>query len=226
MKYLINYAENRYLKAQSMSTASGYVFGFDNVMQYSKGDLATTFYMDNNHILDQSRGAGYWLWKPYLILETLKNIKDGDILMYIDSGACFVSHAGTLFKMLDTQDIVLFDMPYFYNRTYIKRDCFELMGCTEEMYRIGAHWNGAFQLYRKSEESIKFVTEYLEWCKDERILTDLKSTTGPEDNSFVDHRHDQAVLSLMAIKYGIKPNIDPSQFGRHEQIINHHRTGA
>ena len=33
-----------------------------------------------------SRGYGYWCWKPQIILQTLANMDDGDILQYTDAG--------------------------------------------------------------------------------------------------------------------------------------------
>ena len=43
----------------------------------------------NNHsefILANKRGYGYWLWKPYLIMKTLEQMNDNDILVYADCG--------------------------------------------------------------------------------------------------------------------------------------------
>jgi hypothetical protein len=38
------------------------------------------------HILEQPRGAGYWMWKPYVILKTLVERMDwGDYLCYVRS---------------------------------------------------------------------------------------------------------------------------------------------
>ena len=36
------------------------------------------------------RGAGYWIWKPYIIWKTLQDVEDGDIVCYIDS-ACLIN---------------------------------------------------------------------------------------------------------------------------------------
>ena len=33
------------------------------------------------------RGGGYWIWKPFVILKTLKSMQEGDILLYADAGA-------------------------------------------------------------------------------------------------------------------------------------------
>ena len=40
-----------------------------------------------------SRGFGYWVWKPYIILKTLENLKDGEILQYTDIG-CHLNPKG------------------------------------------------------------------------------------------------------------------------------------
>ena len=36
--------------------------------------LKTDFYQQNKFILDHKIGAGYWLWKPFIILDTLELI--------------------------------------------------------------------------------------------------------------------------------------------------------
>src|SRR5690349_16928692 len=36
-------------------------------------------------IMSQSRGAGYWLWKPAIILDALENCADDTIVMYTDA---------------------------------------------------------------------------------------------------------------------------------------------
>mgnify|MGYP003598506185 CR=1 FL=1 len=37
-------------------------------------NLDKEFCLDNQEILSQSRGAGYWLWKPQIILQELKKL--------------------------------------------------------------------------------------------------------------------------------------------------------
>jgi hypothetical protein len=34
--------------------------------------LATEFYQEHKQILDRNKGGGYWLWKPFIILEALR----------------------------------------------------------------------------------------------------------------------------------------------------------
>jgi hypothetical protein len=90
MKYLINYANKGFYKSQKMNSISGISAGFDSVIQYREKDIDDKFAKKNYKILDQIRGAGYWLWKPYFIYETFKKTNDGDIIFYSDSGAKFI----------------------------------------------------------------------------------------------------------------------------------------
>lgn len=73
------------------------------------------------------------------------------------------------------------------------------------------------------------MSELLEWSQNENILTDTPNITGENYPTFKDHRHDQSVLSLMAHKYNIKLEIDPSEWGnkcglrKTSQLFLHHR---
>ncbi len=61
---------------------------FDNIFIYNEYNLPKDekFEALLSHKLVPSRGFGYWCWKPFIILKTLENIKDGDILVYADIG--------------------------------------------------------------------------------------------------------------------------------------------
>ena len=63
-------------------------------------------------------------------------------------------------------------------------------------------WSG-FLLLRKSFNSLRFIGEWLTYNQDDRIVTDSKSLFGPENNEFIENRHDQTVLSLLFKKWNI-----------------------
>ena len=136
-------------------------------------------------ILTQKRGAGYWLWKPYIILKTLQSMTDGDFLMYADAGSEYIADVSPLFDVLeaDKRDYVFFRLPYKQS-AWTKRDAFVLTGdtlceinltsgCDNSLCQSQLQLNAAFHLWRKSADSIRFVEQWLEFCKDPRILTDI-----------------------------------------------------
>ena len=68
---LINYADRGFFKAQKLNSESGLEHGFDRVINYCRKDIDSDFLNKNEYILNKVRGAGYWLWKPYIILNVL-----------------------------------------------------------------------------------------------------------------------------------------------------------
>jgi len=149
---------------------------------------------ENPTIMRQRRGAGYWLWKPYIILDVLEQVPDGTIVLYSDAGASYISNPAPLLSLAQTRDIVLFDnrLPSWTQRMWTKRDCFVLRDADSP-----AHWDrrqldAAFQLYRAGPRARAFVAELKEACKEPRALTDLPNTCClPNFAEFCEHRHDQ-----------------------------------
>jgi hypothetical protein len=233
-KYHINYSHNKYLSSQEINSNTAISIGeIDESIRYGYKDLDSKFIENNSHILNQRRGAGYWIWKPYIILKTLKKINDGDILFYTDSGCSFIKSINPLLEELETSNsgILLFELnSNFTNNLITKRDCFFYMGMDEEPYLSEIQILASFIIMKKNEFVVNFIEEWLKFSQDYRIITDSPNECGlPNYDGFVDHRHDQSILSLLGRKYGIKTIPDISQYGNDrrssdKQIINHNRS--
>ena len=82
---------------------------------------------------------------------------------------------------------------------------------------------------RKSTQSFSFISEWLVHAQDSRMLTDDPNVLGkPNYEDFIDHRHDQSILGLMAKKWNLTTYTDPSQWGEkytrpYPTIFQHHR---
>jgi hypothetical protein len=69
MKVLFNYANLKFYNSQKLNTQTGLTIGgFDKAFEFRKEDIDQEFYQKNKHILDQPRGAGYWLWKFHFVM--------------------------------------------------------------------------------------------------------------------------------------------------------------
>ena len=88
--------------------------GFDEVFSYNYSDIDDEFKEKNKHILEQPRGAGFWLWKPYIIKKTLEKIEENDLLFYSDSGISFIRPIDDLIKIMDETDekLLLFELDF------------------------------------------------------------------------------------------------------------------
>ncbi len=180
---------------------------FDTICPYTREWLETTeFYSTNKNILDKDRLAGYALWKPYIILETMNKIDEGDIVVYMDCGdypkkninRCIVNY------MSDNDQYFIEGNHTSVNKWWTKRDCFYYMSCDEEKYWNSIQLEDGFIALRKNDFNIELVKEWLEYCCDERIVTDIPNTCGLENlEDFKDHRHDQSILTNLKIKYNL-----------------------
>lgn len=212
---LANYADWRYSIAQKKNAASGLaVGGFDKVFAYGPRDIDKAFFHRNKNILQQKKGNGLWLWKPYFIQKSFEKIREGDYLFYSDAGSYFLESMRELIAApyLD-KDLMVFELP-FLEKQFTKRDAFVLMDCDSGQYANSRQIIGGFSLWRKSAFTMRFVEEWLTFAQDERVLSDNENTCGLSNYpEFVAHRHDQSVFSLLTKKHGLIAYRDPTQFG-------------
>jgi len=210
----LNYADAKYRKHQKMNTKTAYLFGkVDKVYSFSPEDIDKNFYEQNINILSQKRGAGLWLWKPYFILRVLDEMKDGDALVYMDSGAFYIRKISALIEKLKAskQDIMLFEMP-LVECQWTKKAVFEALDAYREEIRFTNQTLGTIIII-KSSYSYRFVQKWLELCRQEELICP-KEKDDSEDFMYIAHREDQSILSVLGKKEGIIPFGDPTDFGR------------
>lgn len=234
-KYHINYANNGYLQSQKYCSNSAKLMGFDEVFSYNIGDIDVDFYKKNKDILDQPRGAGYWLWKPYFINKTLKDINEGDLLVYSDSGSYYQKSVDPLIDAIqkDSHGILSFELKGLIEKDYTKKDTFVLMDLDDSKYTDTSQREATYIWLIKNDFTVKLIDEYLKFAQNKQIITDSPNITGDNYPSFKDHRHDQSIWSLLCKKYDTKPHRLISQHGLHlindfpndtyGQITLHHR---
>ena len=206
--YFITYSDNKFNKhRQNLNEQAKLTF--DNVFTYDRNWLITTdFYLENKEILDQNIGAGFCLWKPYIILESLKMLNDNDILFYLDSADIFTNDLCSFLKNYFNSDyeFILTYGGYNKQKTYTKRDCFILMGCDNEKYYEHIQLEAGMIGLKKTNHVIKILEEWLEFCKNKHILTNIDNIYGDNIDGFIAHRYDQSVLTNLAIKYNLNIN--------------------
>ena len=218
MKILFNYAHNKFLNSQKLNTKTAYeIGGFDKVYEYGKKDIDVNFYNSYKHILDQPRGAGYWLWKFYFANRLLNDnlIPEGAYIFYADSGSKFIDSIDKIIDVFDRDNLSV--MTFRQNHvSYIwtKRDAFILTDTDYPEYtHTGARVGGWF-LLKKNDFSREFMGKCLEYGCDYRIITDSPNELGvPNYDGFIENRHDESIITLVSKKYKLFPYRNPSQWG-------------
>jgi hypothetical protein len=187
---------------------------FASVDAWDETRLAEDESFPGRHLLVHPRGVGFWSWQPHLILSTLQRVPDGDAVLYYDSGryrggytinrplTSLVEYAAAHDGMLPGVLVPQFGP----NSRWTRRDCFVLMDCDEPRYWNHPQVAATFSLWFRNEKSIRFVTEWQDYCTDIRIVGDGPNACGlPNHTDFVDHRHDQSVLTNLVIRDELTP---------------------
>ena len=239
-RLVISYGDSKYSKSLDLLEKTSIEIGkADEFKRYTREWLETTeFHQKNKYVLSGERGNGWWAWKPYIILDSLESMEDGEVLIYSDAGLEVIDDLTPLFEIGESNDSgrMIFKLPWVgakhIAKIWTKRDCFVLMKCDEEKYWNAPMTNGAVSLWKKSPENIEFLKEWQRYLLDPRIVTDDANFAGkPNFMEFKDHRHDQSVLTMLATKYDIELYRDPTQYGNEEimenstytQLFHHHR---
>lgn len=219
MKILVNYADDKFRKAQKLNTFMGKHFGgFDKVYEFGPADIDDEYRQAHKDIFAFKRGDGLWLWKAYFLDKLLAIHEDGDIIFYLDSGAFFVKSVDRLLDtMREDEKIFITDIPLI-EKCFTKPLCFEKMDCDINEYGYMNQTQGGFIALKNCSEVRAFVKEWKSYAEQYDLIC-CEGTYPPEEykkDQFVVHREDQSILSLLIKKYKIRQHRDPSQFGKYE----------
>jgi hypothetical protein len=149
--------------------------------------------------LKEERGAGYWLWKPIIIAEQMSLLEDGDYLVYTDAGVEFVNSIQHIIDKMD-QDVFLFGNMYPHIE-WCKSEVFHLFG----IYNPIHHWKmrqvqASAMVIRVSNKSREIIREWLAYCMIPGMIDDSTYLLN-QHSGFKEHRHDQAILTMVADRY-------------------------
>jgi hypothetical protein len=181
---------------------------YDKVIIYTENDFDQTYLEKHGEFMKKNKGYGFWMWKSYFVKKTMEEMNDGDILVFADCGCHLVNNPIAInrlesyVKLCKTFDsgILSFQM-CFSEKSYTKMDVFEKLDeLNDKMMNSGQLVGGIFVL-RKCQNTINLINEYYDLCQNYNLINDSESKL-PNDPSFIAHRHDQSVFSILRKKRG------------------------
>jgi len=167
----------------------------------------------NKSILNQKRGSGYWLWKPFIIYQSLLESAYNDYVFYSDAGIEVISSIKPLIDL--SEDIVLFENVWSH-QDWCKAEVLYAMlpgGFSPTRRQLQA----SVILIKKTERTLEFVRDWLAWCQVPGFIDDSPGKVS-NFSGFREHRHDQAILTNMAILHGIKGHWWPADYNAADKV--------
>ena len=195
--------KNRYEVINKLGNKSGL---FNNFKCFNEQDIDNNFKEKYNEIWNSSKGGGYWIWKPYIILKMLETINDNDIIVYIDSGCNINITLDSKQRFNEYIDMVnnsksgllRFQLTYqekkFTNKKTIEyfKNKFIIDNIKMDEYLDNFQLVGGIQIIKKTQFAIDFFNKVLEILNDDSYLFGNKYTLQNEQ-----HRNDQSIMSLL-----------------------------
>jgi hypothetical protein len=176
---------------------------FETVTAYTENDIPSWAATKYEEILRQPRG-GYWIWRYPILQKKVREIKDGEFILFLDSDLHFkTSDKSDLIewtKMLHdvNQGILLFDHPYIEDH-WTSEHIFRAFGIPPDdtIIRKSKQLQGSVQLLRKCQDLDDYFTlVYFILDKDPWIITDRYSEESQKMGFAAQNRHDQSISSI------------------------------
>lgn len=208
---LVNYAhvtppssQSDIKEKQKLQTAQALKAGVTTVYNLGFEDIVDTpLYFAHKELLDNARGAGYWLWKPYIILKTMLETKlKYDVYIYLDSD---IQITGSVvpFAMLTKEQAVVAIRTTYQQARFCKRDCSVAFQVEDNAYTQWYQIQAGTVAYANTPEAVMFLTDWMVTCCNHHFINDEPSVIS-NFPFFLDNRHDQALFTLVYRKYGFK----------------------
>jgi hypothetical protein len=208
-KHFISYGDHNYLNSKARISAEAKNFGFDTVAIFEPQDLSEEFIKQTRPFIHESRGGGYWIWKAYILKETLGGIEEGDLLVYADAGCHINIHGKPRFQeyidLLDTNDtgIISFEMPGLKEEYYTTESVFEYFSIgKDDLLRKSGQFVANTLIMKKCDKLINLIEEFYEIAVSRPDLFSDQYNNLNRSEIFIDHRHDQSIFGLLRKRMG------------------------
>lgn len=185
---------------------------FDKIELYVADDLKHDKYFWNLHkdfIENNKRGYGYWLWKPYLIKKTIDQMTDGDILLYLDCGCeIYLKEKQHLIDCMEVvkSSYIVGTFTDKLERRWNKMDTLLMLDANDDKYLNTYQRQGGAILFFVCDKTRSLVNEWYKIACDYHMIDDTPSVNKNYD-CVVEHRHDQAIFSILTKKYELYSDI-------------------
>jgi hypothetical protein len=173
---------------------------FDSVTIESPETIKEYLHEHELFVKNNKRGYGYWIWKPYILERKLEEIDDGDYLIFMDAGGTVLNKDFDRYeKILQEKDIITFALHEFALCKFIKMRTIKEFNLTanSKILDFPIVESGCIIL-KKTQFTTGFIKQWKTLClKDNYSLVTDELFNEPQHEKFIEHRHDQSILSVL-----------------------------
>jgi hypothetical protein len=201
--YLISYAAGGevYFQNQQALAQSAQGRGVDFVLNYRRSLLDPKFLKTHQEILDTKMGAGLWIWKPWIIQQTLASAPENAVIIYMDGGFIIRGSLRPLIEKVQGKPVL---MAQYTNGSLAVQNVSQY-----QARFLKAHFQvlkrtplkpAGFLVIRNCPESRAFIAEWLGYCV-RKDMINYTPAQEPEDPAFQSTQYDQSLINLTALNH-------------------------
>ena len=190
---------------------------FDRILHMTELDIPEFIEKHSEFIQNHTVGYGYYIWKPKIILDTLINMEDGDILFYCDSGIHLNLKGLPRFQEYLTyldgdKSMVTFCMSDRYvPQMFVKQDAVQYYFPEfNDMKGLESCYAGCMIL-KKCDDTMDLIVDWLGLCEKYSFIDTSISCYTKELDGFQGNDKDSGLLNLVLAKYTIDYKITPDE---------------
>lgn len=222
---LVTFASSDYRNSLDRLSVQANNMGiFDVVIASDENDLDIHFRNKfRNRLVIGTRGYGYWCWKPQVVLQAFSQLNIGDAIVYVDAG-CHLNRGGLhrmsyyldmlteetpilAFKNIPPVFPLVYDgrtIPNWPNEDWTKEDLFHFFKINKKSHirKEQTFYATAF-IMLKTEQTKQFLHDWINTFSSDWHLIDDTPSYRPDCATFIEHRHDQAIFSILCYKYPV-----------------------
>ncbi|MDU1889879.1 MAG: hypothetical protein E6767_04250 [Dysgonomonas sp.] len=204
-KVFVTYGNERYYSSlERLRKEAEALQFFDEIRIITDKDLPE--YITQSALYNYNRGGGYWVWKPWVVLNVLKGLQDDDILIYSDAGCQLFPDRewDEWWKTMKTYNGIFFSyggtMEQFCRSNLLRYFGNDLL---KYYYQI----QSGFFIIKKKAVYIAEEWQEIMLKHPEMVMDTTEEEHKNESFKYREHRHDQAVLSGVVYRNECKLNL-------------------
>lgn len=162
--------------------------------------------VDSKFMIKGVKGFGYWAWKPFVIKKALMELQNSFTgVVYVDAGCSINSaNAEASNRMQDYFQLaedgpLFFALPGHPEKLWSKRAAIEACGQHSSVLLDSDQLVGGISFWPNKKSSFEILDRWIDLImRDSHSLLTDTIDTKHELNCFIEHRHDQSLMSLVA----------------------------
>ena len=182
---------------------------FKEIYKYTDRELSddNEFWLKHsNFILNNPKGYGYWLWKPYIIMKTLEKMNDDDILLYCDAGCELNIKNLNNFNLLlnrTNNKLIIGTSAISNDIRYTKMDINKYLNLLDYDILNINHMQATTLMIKKCDIIVSLINEWYNICSNNYNLIDDSPSIEKNYDNFHENRHDQSIFNILIKKYNL-----------------------